>query len=299
MKTLSAQTLVLFMLLVTPLFTGCTLFKQTYDAALDKAADLIPAQVVQHLDTQSWQAISKSLTLIQDPVAINALSALAKPITQKPPGWIGETPQWRFNIIASPELNAFALPGGTIAVNTGLIVASESGLEVVGVLGHEVAHVLERHGMKSMVINSGASLALSLVLGDLAGLSGIALNTAANLGLLKFSRDHEREADRVGAKLLQNANYPSVGLATFFSRLQAQKDQGNSDSGEKADVIQSALSLLSTHPMSEERAKALEQLVATNPNRTLDPATAKTYATLRGRILQILPTLPNNPAKKK
>jgi predicted Zn-dependent protease len=292
MKILCAKTLVLLMALVTPLFSGCTLFKQTSDAALDAVADLIPAQVVQHLDTQSVQAISKSLTLIQDPVAINALSELAKPITQNPPGWIGEAPQWRFNIIASPELNAFALPGGTIAVNTGLILASESGLEVVGVLGHEVAHVWERHGMKSMVINSGASLALSLVLGDFAGLSGVAVNTAANLGLLKFSRDHEREADRVGAKILQAANYPSAGLATFFNNMQAQKDQERSNSSTQPDVLQSALSLLSTHPMSEERANDLKQLVAKNPQKTLSPAAAKTYATLRGRILQIQNTSP-------
>jgi predicted Zn-dependent protease len=281
--------------LVTSLSSACTLFRRSSDAALDKVAELIPAQVVQHLDTQSWQAISKSVPLVQDQVAIAALGALAKPLTQVPTGWVGEAPQWRFNIIASPDLNAFALPGGTIAVNTGLILASESGLEVVGVLGHEVAHVLERHGMKSMVVNSGASLALSLVLGDFGGLSDIAVNTAANLGLLKFSRDHEREADRVGAKLLQTANYPSVGLATFFSTMQEQKDRAKNSSGEQSDVVQSALSLLSTHPMSEERAKALEQLVATNPQRALSPATAKIYATLRGRIVQLEPTLPKKP----
>lgn len=283
----------LVLALAWTLAPGCTLFKRTTDAALDAVTERIPSSAVQHLDDQSWRAIGRSVALVKDQLALAALAELAKPITRVPKSWVGDAPHWRFNIRESPDLNAFALPGGTIAVNTGLILASESGLEVVGVLGHEVAHVFERHGMKSMVINSGASLALSLILGDIVGISGIAIDTAANLGLLKFSRDHEREADQVGALLLQNANYPSSGLATFFTTLEAQKKQGNKG-GTKPDLLQSALSLLSTHPMSEERAQSLQQLVAANPHQKLNNGAAQTYAMLRSRVMKL--SSPKKPA---
>ncbi len=164
-------------------------------------------------------------------------------------------------IIDSPEVNALAAPGGQVVVTTGFLKAAESPDEVAGVLAHEIAHVLHRHGVRSLAHRLKWTIAFSLLMGDLGTTQQLLLAQAPELLSLSFSRDMEREADREGFRLLQDAQLPTDGLEIFFERL--LQTQGSSPK---------ALKLLSTHPLTEERLDNLEELKqGTKENSDMHP----------------------------
>jgi Zn-dependent protease with chaperone function len=151
--------------------------------------------------------------------------------------------QFRFEVLRDPGVNAFAAPGGLVVVFTGLITAAESPEELAGVLAHEVAHVLERHSMRQMVVSAGLVAAFRLAVGSPDGAAGVIAAAATDLASLRFSRDQERQADRHGLDLLQKARLPADGLIVFFQRLD----------GARAEPPV----WLSSHPSSEHRAQLL------------------------------------------
>lgn len=160
-----------------------------------------------------------------------------------------------FFAVRDPVLNAFALPGGFIAVHSGLLLAAQSESELASVLAHEIGHVAQRHiarmiGQQKQ--NSMIQLA-SIVLGALAGLSKVGGDSAmaammGGTGLamqrqLNFSRDAEREADRVGLQILRDGGFDASGMVAFFGRLQnASRNFGDS-----------VPPYLMTHPLTTER----------------------------------------------
>jgi beta-barrel assembly-enhancing protease len=257
-------------------------FKET---TTNFVADLIPIPAVEAIDKQSWAQLKAGLETIDGAQIEATLRQLVDPLISAAEAKGAPRFQWDFYVIKSPELNAFALPGGTIALNSGLVEFSKSGLEVIGILAHEVAHVAARHGVKSMALNTGVSLATSLLLGslfgDMGGISDWALKNVASLGLLKFSRDNEREADSLGAELLIAAGYPVSGLAGFFKELEKEKE------GQQLhELAQKSLSWLSTHPMSAERSASLEKLTAQQTSNKLTEGQTANYALLRKLVLQ-------------
>ena len=126
---------------------------------------------------------------------------------------------------------------------------------LAGVLAHELGHIEKRHNLKAigtgLSLLTGATL-LSLVIGTDA--AGFMLN-GLQFGTLKYSRDHEREADDAGVRILLNAGLSPRGLVRFFEKLKAKEGFGSS----------SALNLLSTHPMTEERISRLKARAADQP----------------------------------
>jgi predicted Zn-dependent protease len=160
-----------------------------------------------------------------------------------------------FFAVRDPVLNAFALPGGFIAVHSGLLLAAQSESELASVLAHEIGHVAQRHiarmiGQQKQ--NSMIQLA-AVVLGALAGVSkaGSDVAMATLLGgtgmaeqrQLNFSRDAEREADRIGLQILRDGGFDTSGMVAFFGRLQ-------SASRNFSDVLPP---YLQTHPLTTER----------------------------------------------
>ncbi|MDR2881808.1 MAG: M48 family metalloprotease, partial [Azoarcus sp.] len=135
---------------------------------------------------------------------------------------------FEFFVIKNGMLNAFALPGGYIGVHSGLILAAQSESELAGVLGHEIGHVTQRHiaqlvgKQKQAMVVMLASILAAIAAGDsrvaeAAVVSGVA---GAQQAQLAYSRDFEREADRIGLQTLEAAGFDVRGMAGFFERLQ-------------------------------------------------------------------------------
>jgi predicted Zn-dependent protease len=162
-------------------------------------------------------------------------------------------------VVDDEAVNAFALPGGFVTVNFGLLKEAESGEEVAGVLAHELQHALLRHGTRRMLRELGMSAILGLLTGggDLQTLSGM----ASNLIGLSYDRDQESEADARGVELLRKAGIDASGLATFFERL--------AKSGDAAPPA-----LLSTHPDPGDRARWVREGSGGRASRSL-PAPAE------------------------
>lgn len=168
---------------------------------------------------------------------------------------------YTFKVIAAKEVNAFACPGGPVYIQTGLLAAAGDESEVVGVLGHEIGHVVAKHGARQMSKEIGIESVLDAILGE-KGNDG-ARAGAKILGgvfLLHYSREDELEADSYGLKYAVAAGYDPDGLARMFERLRA----------EAGDDPGSVERLLSTHPALGERvARIRGMLVASPPPRGL------------------------------
>lgn len=159
---------------------------------------------------------------------------------------------WQFGVLDAPQINAFAVPGGTVFVTRGLLERMKSEAELAGVLGHEITHVVKKHHLKA--IQKGAMSALA---GDALSMAVNNKNAAANDKLVSFGKEmyargldkgDEFEADRLGVVLAARAGYDAYGLPSVLQTLQAMNPQ---DSG---------LALMfKTHPAPAERLDALGQ----------------------------------------
>ncbi len=168
---------------------------------------------------------------------------------------------FQFFVVKEPMLNAFAWPGGFIGVHTGLILASESESELASVLAHEVSHVTQRHIVRLYATHSQTSaVALAgLLIAILASRSNAAVSEAAiattqAVGIqsqLNYTREFEREADRIGMQTLTSAGFDVRAMASFFERLQ------------KANRLydNNAPAYLRTHPLTTERIADIENRV--------------------------------------
>ncbi|TDN47530.1 putative Zn-dependent protease [Azoarcus indigens] len=163
-----------------------------------------------------------------------------------------------FFVVKDSTLNAFALPGGYIGVHTGLILAAESESELASVLGHEIAHVTQRHIAQMVGHQSQAGMVMlaSLLVAVLAARSNSQVSEAAlaagQAGALQsqlgYSRDFEREADRVGLQTLDAAGFDVRGMPGFFERLQRASRLYENN----------APAYLRTHPLTSERISDME-----------------------------------------
>jgi predicted Zn-dependent protease len=159
---------------------------------------------------------------------------------------------YSFKVVDAKDINAFALPGGPMYVNSGMIVASKSEDEMAGVMAHEISHVALRHGTANVTKAQKYSM-LSNVMGMGGSILGGPLATVAQMGaqgmgvyLLKFSREYETEADLLGARIMANAGYDPRELANMFQTLESQGGSGGP-------------SFLSDHPSAKDRFAKINQ----------------------------------------
>ena len=166
--------------------------------------------------------------------------------------------QWEFNLIDDPQVNAFAMPGGKVAVYTGILSATQNETGLAAVLGHEIAHVFAEHGgerMSQQLLAQMGEVALSTALQKQPEQTKSIFMSAYGLGaqvgvLLPFSRAHENEADHLGLIFMAMAGYdPHEGVA-FWQRM-AALSQGQARPP----------AFLSTHPTNEARIKNLQTLI--------------------------------------
>ena len=174
---------------------------------------------------------------------------------------------FEFFALQDSTINAFALPGGFMGFNSGLIIAAQSESELAGVMAHEIAHVTQKHlarmiaGQKYSMITSIAALAVAILASRSNPQAGQAIIAATQAGAiqsqLNFTRKHEKEADRVGLNILLDAGFDPQGMSSFFERL--QKASRFYENG--------APSYLRTHPLTFERIADIQNRTHEMPYR--------------------------------
>lgn len=196
------------------------------------------------------QEADRSMRLLHDPVVVNYVRELAERIGRS--SEIGMPIQVR--VVDSNEVGAFSLPGGHFYVNAGLILEAESEAELAGVISHEVAHIAARHATRQMSkaqLWNWASIPLFLFGGPIAYLIQNGAVLAVPLTFLKFSRDAEREADRLGLQYHYATGYDPMAFVHFFERTKRME----------RDKVGGIAAAFSTHPMTRDRITAAEELI--------------------------------------
>lgn len=157
---------------------------------------------------------------------------------------------WRFHVIQDGSVNAFNAPGGLVYLHTGLIATARNASELAGVMAHEVAHGTARHGTQRLSQVYGLNIAAAVVLGTDPGLvQQIAAQLVAGGTVAAFSREMEREADRLGVRYMVAAGYNPEGMATLLETLLAERQR-------QPGAVQQ---FFSTHPLTEERVRDVRE----------------------------------------
>ena len=216
----------------------------------DPSADELSPQAERRLGESIMRQIRRDPLWLDDADLVDYLNRLAAPLTETPAA--GST-SFEFFALAEPAINAFALPGGYIGVHTGLLMAAESESEVAAVLAHEIGHVTQRHIARMLAQQKQVSLATmaGMVLALLAARSSpqaamgslMLGSEMARSSMLSFSREAEREADRVGFEILRQAGFDMQSMVSFFGRLQQASRFYETN----------APAYLRTHPVTGER----------------------------------------------
>ncbi|WP_333839144.1 M48 family metalloprotease [Pelomicrobium sp.] len=230
----------------------------------DTAAAQLSPQLEQRIADEIVREIRRSPALVDDAELSDYLNALGHRLVANSPG---ARQNFRFFLIKDPSINAAAFVGGVIIVHTGLLLAAQSESEVAGVLAHEIAHVTQHHIARMIAKQEQATLPTlaALALAILAARSNpqvaeaaiVTSQAAAIQAQLNFSRDAEREADRVGLQILERAGFDPRAMPAFFEKLQ------------RAGRFQesAAPAYLRTHPLTYERIADIQNRVQSLPYR--------------------------------
>jgi predicted Zn-dependent protease len=205
------------------------------------------------LGAQYAQQINAQLPLVRDPEVnryINVLGDSLANLTSR------RDLQWRFYIVDSPEVNAFAVPGGFIYLNRGLIDRAQNMAQVAGVLGHEIGHVVRRHSVKQMQQQQNANIGLTLVCVLTPQVcqsqaAGAALQVGAGAVFARFSRQDEQEADAEGVRYVTRAGIDPRGIPGMFEILLNERQT-------RPDAVSA---WFATHPMEENRIRATSEQI--------------------------------------
>jgi hypothetical protein len=216
------------------------------------------------LGQEAAAQVMKTQPVINNKEVVDYLTLLGKKLQKSPRA--GTFP-FSYHLIYDKSINAFALPGGPIFINTATILAADNEAQLVGVLAHEMSHVALRHGTheasKQNLIALPAALAGAMFGGTMLGsLAQYGLGFGANSLMLKFSRDAEAQADYNGAEMMADAGYNPLEMAHFFEKLEA-------NGGKMAPQF------LSDHPNPGNRVKAVEEELQQMPQRDYNANTGE------------------------
>ncbi len=213
--------------------------------------NLLSLDAERSLGEETYAEVLASAKVVRSGPANDRLQRVAARLVEAARGrypGIADAFDWEFVLIEDPTVNAWALPGGKCAAHTGLLEFTQSDDELAIVVGHEIAHAIARHGAERMSQSLTTAIVAEIALGGGDPRLRSAVELAYGLGVgLPFSRQHEREADRIGLFIAASAGYEPRAAPSLWRRLAATGG--------------GTLEFLSTHPDSEDRADALEQLI--------------------------------------
>lgn len=258
---------------------------QDLDAQIPDLGDpvnqvMTPAQE-QQIGAEVFAQLRQETHFIEDPLLLRYLNDLGSRLmsaasgTRFPP---------HFVLIRSPTINAFTVPGGHIAVYSGLMLAADDESELAGVLAHEIAHATHRHIAQMVAAQTGNNI--TAIAGFIAAILIGAVNpeagaAAATLGVagaaqnqINFTRMHEREADRFAIQTLVRTHIDPDGLVRFFEKLQRQS---GSEPGTQLEYLR-------THPLNSERISAAENRIAQIPKSRLGEVDSRAFRLAKARL---------------
>jgi predicted Zn-dependent protease len=252
--------------------------------ALGISACGVSQQQEVELGQQESAQIQQQLPLVQDPVINQYVSSLGNQIASKTSR---ADLQWQFYVVNTDVVNAFALPGGIVYVNRGVLERADKMDELAGVMGHEIEHVVRRHSVKQMEQMQGANVGVALACTLTNVCSNQAAATAINVGgtaiFAKFSRADEVQADEGGFHNVISAGISPEGMLSFFQKLLAEEQQGGSSSA--------ANSWFADHPGTQDRIQDIQNMLAQVPQSQLRSLTAdtQTFQQMKRRVMSLPP----------
>lgn len=223
---------------------------------------LLPAQSEANIGAQEHQKIMKEFGLYKNQTLQNYVTSIGQKIV---PHTEREGVTYRFYLLDSDTVNAFALPGGYVYVTRGLMALANSEAELAGVIAHEIAHVTARHSAERYsrgVVTALGTTVLGAVLENPD--AARAINTGADLYIRSYSRGQESEADTLGIRYLYRAGYDPFAMASFMRSMQMESQVQSQITGQKRPPA-----FLSTHPDTGDRFASTSQIAgsyAANPN---------------------------------
>jgi predicted Zn-dependent protease len=216
------------------------------------------------------QELDRNLKLIQDPVVNEYVNRIGQNLVRNSDTSIPFT----FKVVDDDDINAMALPGGFLYVNSGLIFAADDEAELAGAMAHEVAHVAMRHATRTLTRANIAQLLaipISIMIPLPVNVPGLVLPAT----FLKFSRDFEAEADYFGIQYMYKAGYDPNALVTFFEKVHALEKR-------KPGAVSR---VFASHPLTPERIKKTQKEIATIlPARDHYVETTSEFSEVKARL---------------
>jgi predicted Zn-dependent protease len=225
--------------------------------------------------------INRQMPMLNDQATLNYVNQIGQQIAQiADPRGI----RYNFYVVNSDVVNAFALPGGYVYINRGIIERADNVSELAGVLAHEVGHVAERHSIEQLQRAQNANLGLNVLYGVLLGRapSGVeqaGIQVGGSAVFAGYTRDAEREADAVAVGYLMRAGYSPNGLPSFFQELLElqQRQPGRVEQW------------FATHPTTQERVANTQAAIARTPGANASNLVTDTRAfqNIRARVASL------------
>jgi predicted Zn-dependent protease len=242
--------------------------------------------------------IRRDRDYLDDGPILEYMNHFGNALVEARPGARGEANfDYFFFVVRDPQLNAFALPGGFIAVHSALLLQAQSESELASVLGHEIGHVVQRHIARSigqqkqdaliplaamilaaLASRAGGDAAMGVFLGG----QGIAIQRQLN-----FGRDAEREADRIGFQIMGEAGFDTTGMVAFFQQMQ-------NSTRNYSDLVPA---WLLTHPLTTERIADIQARIREQPYKQRQDSLDFFLVRSRARVLQDQTTSGYNEAR--
>jgi beta-barrel assembly-enhancing protease len=253
----------------------------------DASQTVLSARDEEKIANQILKQVAVSQDVFDDAEVTDYLQALGKRLGASSPD---KQQKFYFFVLQDKSINAFAMPGGVIGVHTGLFTSSNSESELASVLGHEIGHVTQHHlarmlaSQKYDMFKNIAATALALLVMRSNPQAGMGAMTAASAAGIQrqidYTREHEREADRVGLTILQDAGFDVRAMPAFFNTLQraTRFSDGNMPS------------YLRTHPMTSERIADMGNRVQNLPYKQVSENPAFSLMRAKIRAFQGSPT---------
>ncbi len=229
------------------------------------------------LGAQFAQMFEETARLVEDPLVTEYVNRLGQEIVKHSDAKV----PFVIKVVDTDEVNAFALPGGFLYVNKGLILEADNESELAGVLAHEIAHVTARHATERMTKGQLLQFAAIPALFVGGGLAGVGIQNGLGLGLnlavLGITRKSEAEADQLGTQYLWNTDYDPHGFITFLEKLEAkQKDKPGKFAG-----------FFRTHPTPESRIEKVQEEISYLPRKDEYVVSSSEFERVKARLIEI------------